>query len=89
MVKTIKIVKSESKWHFEFEGKTFPIKESGSWIMDLLKPADNQTCIITDASSEGAVCYFVKSSGVLKVYSFPDEILRITSDVNIIFFRAL
>ena len=33
--------------------------------------------------------YFVKSSRVLKVYSFPDEILRITSDVNIIFFRAL
>lgn len=89
MVKTIKIVKSDSKWHLEFEGKTFPIKESDSWIMDLLKPTDNQTCIITDASSEGAVCYFVKRSGVLKVYSFPDEVLRIESDVNIIFFRAL
>ena len=52
MVKTIKIVKANSKWHLEFDGKIYPIKESDSGIMDILKPSDNQICIITDTSNE-------------------------------------
>lgn len=89
MVKTIKIVKEDSKWHLEFGGKKYPIKESDSGIMDILKPSDSQTCIITDASNEGALCYFIKESGELKVFTYPDDVLRVRSSVDIKFFSKL
>lgn len=89
MVKTIKIVKSDSKWHLEFNGKKYPIKETDSKIMQVLKPSDNQTCIITDASSENAVCYFIKEDGVIKVFSYPEDVLYVESSVELQFFNSL
>ena len=89
MAKTIKIVKANSKWHVEFDVKIYPIKESDSGIMDILKPSDNQICIITDTSNEDALCYFLKEDGKLKIYTYPDEVLRIESTVDLGFFKKL
>lgn len=89
MVKTIKIIKSDSKWHLEFNGKKYPISADDYKVIEALKPDDNQICIITDVSNIDAVCYFIKENGRLKVFSYPEEVIYVDTSVNLQFFKNL
>ena len=42
--------------------------------------------MITDLTSENAVCYFIIEGRTLKVFSYPDEVLRVTSNRYLEFF---
>ena len=88
MLELIRIVKADG-WKLVFDGRTFDISSEDSKIMDLLKPSNNQTCIITDVTSDNAVCYIVKTESEVRVYSYPDNVLRITSSSNMNFFKKL
>lgn len=89
MLKTIKIIKSGDRWKLQFEGKSLLIGTSDDKIMKVLKPNDNQTCIITDLSSDGAICYFIVKDGFFRVYSYPDEVLYVEITTDLHFFKSL
>lgn len=53
MLGTIRIVKEKDQsWKLIFNGNDYHIGTGDSGIMSILKPKDNQTCMITDLTSE-------------------------------------
>ena len=87
MLRTIRIVKEKDQsWKLILDNKEYDISSGDSGIMDILTPKDNQVCMITDLTSENAVCYFIIEGRTLKVFSYPDEVLRVTSNRYLEFF---
>lgn len=90
MLGTIRIVKEKDQsWKLIFNGNDYHIGTGDSGIMSILKPKDNQTCMITDLTSENAVCYFLIEDGHIKVFSLPDNQLRVSSSYYLEFFERL
>lgn len=90
MLRTIRIVKEKDQsWKLIFNNHEYDISSGDSGIMDILKPKDNQVCMITDLTSENAVCYFLIEGRTFKVFSYPDDVLRVTSRHYLEFFRGL
>lgn len=90
MLEAIRIVKEKDQsWKLVFNGRDYHISTSDSGIMDILKPKDNQVCVITNWTSENAVCYFLIEDGHLKVFSLPDNQLRVSSNHYLNFFKGL
>lgn len=90
MLGTIRIVKEKDQsWKLIFNNHEYHISTGNSGIMNILKPKDNQVCMITDLTSENAVCYFLIEDRHIKVFSLPDNQLRISSTYNLEFFKRL
>lgn len=90
MLGTIRIVKEKDQsWKLIFNNRNYHIDTSDSGIMNILKPQDNQVCVITDLTSENAVCYFLIEDEHIKVFSLPDNQLRISSNHYLEFFKGL
>ena len=90
MLGTIRIVKEKDQsWKLIFNDHDYHIGTGDSGIMSVLKPKDNQICMITDLTSENAVCYFLIEDGHIKVFSLPDNQLRVSSSHYLEFFKGL
>lgn len=88
MLETIKIVKQDG-WKLISGRKVYDISTADEGIMNILKPSNNQTCIITNLTSDNAICYFVKTDSAIQVYSYPDNMLLVSSDYYLDFFSKL
>lgn len=87
MLRTIRIVKEKDQsWKLIFNNHEYDISSGDSGI---LKPKDNQVCMLTDLTSENAVCYFLLEGRAFKVFSYPDDVLRVTSTRYLEFFSGL
>lgn len=90
MLGTIRIVKEKNQsWKLILNGHEYHIGDGESGIMSFLKPKDNQVCVITDLTSENAVCYFLIENNALKVFSLPDNKLWVSTDYQMSFFKEL
>lgn len=89
MLRAIRIVKEKDQWKLIFDKREYHIGSQDSKVMNILKPKSDQVCVITDLTSENAVCYFLIEEDNFKVFSYPDDILRVTSQNNLGFFKKL
>lgn len=89
MLRAIRIVKEKEQWKLIFDKSAYHIGSQDSKVMNILKPKSDQVCVITDLTSENAVCYFLIEGDNFKVFSYPDDILRVTSQNNLGFFKKL